>query len=67
LLTNLGLEGNVLVVTTSKNENVLRSFSNLENAEVLPVNSVSVYHLLRFENVVFEKPAFLSLWEVLCK
>ena len=67
LLSNLGLEGDVLVVTASKNENVLRSFSNLESAEVLPVNSVSAYHLLKFENVIFEKPAFLSLWEVLSK
>jgi large subunit ribosomal protein L4 len=67
LLTNLGLKGSTLVVTVSKNENVLRSFSNLENVDVLPVNSVSTYHLLKFENVVFEKPAFLSLWEVLNK
>lgn len=67
LLTNLGLKGSTLVVTVSKNENILRSFSNLENVDVLPVNSVSTYHLLKFENVVFEKPAFLSLWEVLNK
>ncbi len=58
LLKSLGLEKEkVLVVIPEKDINVQKSFRNLPNAKVLPVEGLNVYDILWANNVVITKSA----------
>ena len=51
-LTNLKVEGKTLIVLADKNENVQKSARNIENVKTLQVNTINVYDLLKYKNLV---------------
>lgn len=65
-LKTFGVEKNqkVLLVTTTRKDEVVRAFANLPLSMVKPVNEINTYLLLWSEIVIMEKEAFLKLVEV---
>ncbi len=64
ILKSLGLNNSkVLVVIPDRNETVIRSFRNLRNAKVLPVDGLNVYDILWSDKLVIEKPAIEKIYE----
>ncbi len=53
-----------LIVTAESNENVYKSARNIEGIEVMPVNNLNVYDLLKYENFVITKDAVSKIEEV---
>ena len=53
-----------LIVTAEANETVYKSARNIEGVEVLPVNNINVYDLLKFEKVIMTKDAVSKIEEV---
>lgn len=65
IISNLKLEGKTLVLATNVDANLFLAASNLPNAEVKEVSQVSVYELLKFNNVVLTQDAVKYYEEVL--
>ncbi|VEU82977.1 50S ribosomal protein L4 [Acholeplasma hippikon] len=65
IISNLKLEGKTLVLATNVDENLLLAASNLPTAEIREVSQVSVYELLKFNNVVLTQDAVKYYEEVL--
>ena len=65
IISNLKLEGKTLVLATNVDANLLLAASNLPNAEIKEVSQVSVYELLKFNNVVLTQDAVKYYEEVL--
>ncbi len=64
LLKSLGLDGyKVLVVVPDKDEVIFKSFRNLCNAKVLPVEGLNVYDILWADKLIIEKPAIEKIYE----
>lgn len=64
ILKSLGFEkSKVLVVIPEKNDVVIKSFRNLENAKVLPVEGLNVYDILWADKLIIEKPAIEKIYE----
>ena len=63
MLTNLKLEGKVLVV--SDDENVQLSARNLTNFKVVPVNGLNVEDAVKFEKLILTQDAVKKIEEVL--
>ncbi|WP_066871251.1 50S ribosomal protein L4 [Clostridium mediterraneense] len=53
-----------LIITASSNENVYKSFRNIEGATVLPLNNINVYDLLKYEKLMITKEAVNKIEEV---
>jgi large subunit ribosomal protein L4 len=53
-----------LIVTAESNENVYKSARNIEGIEIMPVNNLNVYDLLKYENFVITKDAVSKIEEV---
>ncbi|MGL5766388.1 MAG: 50S ribosomal protein L4 [Sarcina sp.] len=53
-----------LVITLESNENVYKSFRNVEGVAVLPLNNINVYDLLKYGKVMITKEAVNKLEEV---
>ncbi|MEW9095679.1 MAG: 50S ribosomal protein L4 [Clostridiaceae bacterium] len=53
-----------LIVTAESNENVYKSARNIEGVEVLPVNNLNVYDILKYENFIITKDAVSKIEEV---
>lgn len=53
-----------LIVTAESNENVYKSARNIEGVEILPVNNLNVYDLLKFEKLIITKEAVSKIEEV---
>ncbi|MGL4740824.1 MAG: 50S ribosomal protein L4 [Sarcina sp.] len=53
-----------LVITLESNENVYKSFRNVEGVAVLPLNNINVYDLLKYAKVMITKEAVNKLEEV---
>ncbi len=51
-LTNLKVEGKALIVLPEKNENVQKSARNIEGVKTSLVNTINVYDLLKYKNLV---------------
>ena len=51
-LTNLKVEGKALIVLPEKNENVQKSARNIEGVKTTLVNTINVYDLLKYKNLV---------------
>lgn len=60
LLTKKNIE-NSLVVVSAADSLAIRALSNLKKARGVPVDFVSVYEAVKYENLVIEKEAFQKL------
>ena len=63
-LNNLKLEGKTLVVLPEKNLNVQASTKNIEGAKAILVNTINVYDLLKYTNLVLTLDTVKKLEEV---
>ena len=63
-LTNLKVEGKTLIVLADKNENVQKSARNIKNVKTLQVNTINVYDLLKYKNLVITEDTVKKLEEV---
>lgn len=64
VIDSLKIDNKVLLVTENSNKNVYRSSTNLQNVKVIPVNSINVYDLLKYDNLVITQDAVKKLEEV---
>ncbi|MCM8710797.1 50S ribosomal protein L4 [Clostridium sp. SYSU_GA19001] len=53
-----------LIVTAEVNENVYKSARNIEGVQVVPVNNINVYDLLKYEKFIVTKEAVSKIEEV---
>lgn len=53
-----------LVITLESNENVYKSFRNVEGVAVLPLNNINVYDLLKYAKVMMTKEVINKIEEV---
>ncbi len=53
-----------LIITAESNENVYKSGRNVEGIQVMPVNNINVYDLLKYDNLIITKDAVSMLEEV---
>ncbi len=53
-----------LIVTAESNANVYKSGRNVEGIQVMPVNNINVYDLLKYDNLIITKDAVSMLEEV---
>lgn len=53
-----------LIITAESNHNVYKSGRNVEGIQVMPVNNINVYDLLKYENLIITKDAVSKLEEV---
>lgn len=53
-----------LIVTLESNNNVYKSGRNIEGIQVIPVNNINVYDLLKYEKLIITKDAVSKLEEV---
>ena len=63
-LNNLKLEGKTLVVLPEKNLNVQASTRNIEGAKAILANTINVYDLLKYTNLVLTLDTVKKLEEV---
>ncbi len=63
-LTNLKVEGKTLIVLPEKNENVQKSARNIEGVKTSLVNTINVYDLLKYKNLVITLDTVKKLEEV---
>ena len=63
-LTNLKVEGKSLIVLPEKNENVQKSARNIEGVKTSLVNTINVYDLLKYKNLIFTLDTVKKLEEV---
>ena len=64
ILKSLGFQDTkVLVVIPEKRDVVIKSFRNLPNAKVLPVEGLNVYDVLWADKLIIEKPAIEKIYE----
>lgn len=66
-LDKLNAKGTTLLVesVTGESKNLFLSARNLKGVELIPGNAVHPYHLLRYANAVFSKPALEKLQDSL--
>lgn len=63
-LANLKVEGKTLIVLPEKNENVQKSARNIEGVKTSLVNTINVYDLLKYTNLVVTLDTVKKLEEV---
>lgn len=63
-LTNLKLEGKVLIVLPEKNENVQKSARNIKGVKTTLVNTINSYDLLKYNQLVLTLDAIKKIEEV---
>ena len=64
VLANLKVEGKSLIVLPEKNENVQKSARNIEGVKTSLVNTINVYDLLKYKNLVITLDTVKKLEEV---
>lgn len=65
VLRKLDIKKTVLLVETAENVNLTRASSNLEGVKLVPTKDVTVYDLLKHEQVLLTEPAAKKLSEAL--
>jgi len=60
-LKGLGVEGSVLVVLASPNEDMMRASRNLAKVKVLPLLGLNVYDVLKHKTLVITRDALEQL------
>ena len=63
-LSNLKVEGKTLILLPEKNENVQKSARNIEGVKTSLVNTINVYDLLKYKNLVITLDTVKKLEEV---
>ena len=63
-LNNLKVEGKALIMLPEKNENVQKSARNIEGVKTTLVNTINVYDLLKYKNLVVTLDTVKKLEEV---
>ncbi len=63
-LTNLKVEGKTLILLPERNENVQKSARNIEGVKTSLVNTINVYDLLKYKNLVITLDTVKKLEEV---
>ena len=63
-LTNLKVEGKTLIMLANGNENVQKSARNIEGVKTSSVNTINVYDLLKYKNLVITLDTVKQLEEV---
>ena len=63
-LTNLKVEGKTLILLPEKNETVQKSARNIEGVKTTLVNTINVYDLLKYNNLVVTLDTVKKLEEV---
>lgn len=53
-----------LIITAESNEVLYKSARNLEGVQIMPVNNINVYDLLKFEKLIITKEAVSKIEEV---
>lgn len=53
-----------LIVVAESNENVYKSARNIEGVEVIPVNNINVYDILKYDNLIITQDAVSKIEEV---
>jgi large subunit ribosomal protein L4 len=66
-LQNLKLEGDVLLVTATVDDNLNRASRNVPWVEVARPEELNAYTLLRFDRIVFTEPAFEAIAQKLAR
>ena len=64
ILSNVNAGKKVLIVTAEKNDNVVRSASNIPGVRTAVVTSMSVYDIINYINFVITKDAINKFEEV---
>ena len=64
VLNNLKVEGKTLMLLPEKNENVQKSARNIEGVKTTLVNTINVYDLLKYKNLVVTLDTVKKLEEV---
>jgi large subunit ribosomal protein L4 len=65
VLGTLGAKKTVLLVETGDNENLLRASRNLPGVKLVPTKDVTVYDLLKHQEILLTEPAARKLSEAL--
>ena len=63
-LNNLKVEGKTLILLPEKNETVQKSARNIEGVKTILVNTINVYDLLKYKNLVITLDTVKKLEEV---
>ena len=63
-LNNLKVEGKTLMLLAEKNENIQKSARNIEGVKTTLVNTINVYDLLKYKNLVVTLDTVKKLEEV---
>ncbi|AJD31653.1 MULTISPECIES: 50S ribosomal protein L4 [Clostridium] len=53
-----------LIITNNAEENVYKSARNIEGVQIIPVNNINVYDILKYDKVVITKDAVSKIEEV---
>lgn len=64
MLSSLNLEKKTLIVTEESNQIVYRSARNIPGIETASVNTLNVYDILKYDNIVITKDAVKKIEEV---
>ena len=64
VLINLKVEGKTLMLLPEKNENVQKSARNIEGVKTTLVNTINVYDLLKYKNLIITLDTVKKLEEV---
>ncbi|NMB28803.1 MAG: 50S ribosomal protein L4 [Clostridiaceae bacterium] len=64
VLNNLGVDSTSLIVTTGRNDYVVRSARNIQGVKTTPVNALSVLDLLKYDCLIATREALESFQEV---
>ena len=63
-LNALNVEGKAMIVTLDVNEYVVGSANNIPGVITAPVNTINVYDILKYDNMIISKDALAKLEEV---
>ena len=63
-LNNLKVEGKTLILLPEKNETVQKSARNIEGVKTTLVNTINVYDLLKYKNLVITLDTVKKIEEV---
>ena len=64
ILNNVKVEGKTLIVLDKNNENVLKSARNITGVKTLTVDTMNVYDLVKYTNLVLTEAAVKKIEEV---
>ncbi len=63
-LKAINVEGKAMIVTADVNEYVVGSAANIPGVITAPVNTINVYDILKYDNMIISKDALAKLEEV---